>query len=94
MCVCLYIIFILSQPSDGTCPCKSGFDDYGRGMEDCVPHIYPNCPEETYRSQDGTCFSASEWESYCSSEVNHLQLHTSYKFSSSHSVLVIVACHI
>ena len=62
------------QPSDGTCPCKSGYDDYGRGTEDCVPHIYPHCSEGTYRSQDGGCLSTSEWESYCSAEVSCLYL--------------------
>ena len=69
MIIILYMFTYNLQPSDGTCPCKSGYDDYGRGTDDCVQHIYPHCSEGTYRSQDGNCLSSSEWESYCTSQV-------------------------
>ena len=65
------MFYLYTQPSDGTCPCKAGYEDYGRGTDDCVPHIFPNCAEGSYRSQDGNCLSSSDWQSYCSSQVRY-----------------------
>lgn len=63
------VLPFLLQPSDGTCPCKPGYQEFDGRSDDCVRRIYPSCAEGSYRSQDGTCRTPRQWDRYCSGSV-------------------------
>ncbi len=57
------------QHSDKTCPCAAGFRESNRDDDDCTRRVYPLCTGVESRSQQGECYSPSQWEDYCRTEV-------------------------
>ena len=56
------------HPSDQTCPCEVGYvkgESADENTGDCTKKIYEICPADTFRSQQGECLTASEFENEC-----------------------------